>query len=346
MDLSSELLFFFSLIGVFNGFIISFFFLFFKKPKMIENVFLGFFLFFMCEALFRALIYHFEADSLHFYLLTLPLSFIFIGPFLFLYILYSSKPKEQLKKIWMYHIGFWSLTAFLIGFFNDLEEHNDSWVETLIDFINLQWLLYMAISLWTLRKTLGKMLKKEKCTIKEVWLLYLLLSIFIVFFFGAYIQYDHIITGAITFSFFFYIAFLFFLLNRKKAEIIFSNIQKYGNKKIKIDRADVLIEELQEIMKKQKLYKNHSLKSSHLAEQLDIPLHKFSQLLNDNLKMSFPVFINQFRIEEAKRLLYSETDYTIEHIGQLSGFKSRTAFYNAFKKHTGITPSEYKDKFN
>ena len=57
-------------------------------------------------------------------------------------------------------------------------------------------------------------------------------------------------------------------------------------------------------------------------------------------------YINHFRINSAKELLKNAEyeHYTIEAIGGMSGFKSKSAFNSAFKKITGYTPSEYKSK--
>ena len=49
-------------------------------------------------------------------------------------------------------------------------------------------------------------------------------------------------------------------------------------------------------------------------------------------------------IEEAKRILESSDshDKTIVSVAMEVGFKSTTSFYQVFKKHTGMTPSQYK----
>jgi len=38
------------------------------------------------------------------------------------------------------------------------------------------------------------------------------------------------------------------------------------------------------------------------------------------------------------------TETTIEYVAYESGFNSRASFYRAFKKHTGITPTEFLRK--
>jgi AraC-like DNA-binding protein len=58
--------------------------------------------------------------------------------------------------------------------------------------------------------------------------------------------------------------------------------------------------------------------------------------------MSFPDFISSFRIEEAKKQLMAPKPDTIFAISLDVGFNSKAAFYTAFKKHTQMTPTEFK----
>ena len=68
-----------------------------------------------------------------------------------------------------------------------------------------------------------------------------------------------------------------------------------------------------------------------------------SQVINNGLKKNFRSFLNNYRIREAQRL-FSELDvtkYTIESIALQVGFKSPSAFRNAFKEITGVSPNFY-----
>ena len=55
--------------------------------------------------------------------------------------------------------------------------------------------------------------------------------------------------------------------------------------------------------------------------------------------------MNSYRVEEAKRRLADPRSHylTIVAIAQEAGFNSKSAFYTAFRKHTGMTPSQFKD---
>jgi AraC-like DNA-binding protein len=68
-----------------------------------------------------------------------------------------------------------------------------------------------------------------------------------------------------------------------------------------------------------------------------------SQVINTALQKNFRSFLNGFRIREAQRI-FSEPEavkYTIESVALRVGFKSQSAFYDAFKEVTGVSPNFY-----
>jgi len=58
---------------------------------------------------------------------------------------------------------------------------------------------------------------------------------------------------------------------------------------------------------------------------------------------SFSALLNEYRIKEARKILSASPNfkYTIESVARMVGYKSKTAFNNAFKKYVGVTPSFY-----
>lgn len=94
----------------------------------------------------------------------------------------------------------------------------------------------------------------------------------------------------------------------------------------------------------QKPYINQDLTLEMLAEKLELPKNHLSKLINNHLNMNFFELVNSYRVEDAKfKLLDREFQhYTIDAIAKESGFKSRTSFYEAFKKQTGMTPTEFR----
>lgn len=98
------------------------------------------------------------------------------------------------------------------------------------------------------------------------------------------------------------------------------------------------------LLEKEKIFKDKMLSLSMIAEQLNVSANYLSQLINKLSKSSFSELINRYRVDEAKKCLSHPdyNNYTVAGIGFESGFNSTSAFYDAFKKHTGMTPSEYR----
>lgn len=70
-------------------------------------------------------------------------------------------------------------------------------------------------------------------------------------------------------------------------------------------------------------------------------MHQVSQIINIRFQKNFSEVINSYRVEEAKNLLIQKPNYSIEGIAFEAGFGSKATFNRVFKKHTGLTPSEY-----
>ena len=80
-----------------------------------------------------------------------------------------------------------------------------------------------------------------------------------------------------------------------------------------------------------------------LADLVQSNQNYVSQVINIALKKNFRSFLNSYRIKEVQRL-FAEPDaakYTIESLATMAGFKSPSAFRNAFKEITGVSPSFY-----
>jgi len=98
----------------------------------------------------------------------------------------------------------------------------------------------------------------------------------------------------------------------------------------------------------EKIFRDGNLTLLSLAEKLDITPHQLSWIINDKMNQSFSNLINRYRIEEVKRRLAdgAKNDSTILQIALDSGFSTKTAFNRAFKKFTGLTPSQYRKKIH
>ena len=106
-----------------------------------------------------------------------------------------------------------------------------------------------------------------------------------------------------------------------------------------------LFERIKAFFELEKVYLNADLKLSEVAQKLAVPAYQISKCINSCSNMHFFDFVNSYRVEAAKALIKTEEinrKYTIEYIAAKSGFNSKSTFNTAFKKFTGMTPSQYR----
>lgn len=120
--------------------------------------------------------------------------------------------------------------------------------------------------------------------------------------------------------------------------------EKYKGSTINDQFAAECIKKLTRLMESEKLYSEPDISLNLLAEKINVTSHVLSQLLNEKLNRNFSDFINSYRIEEAKKILESPdaAQLKINTVAFDVGFNTQVAFYNAFKKYTGMTPAQYR----
>lgn len=79
-----------------------------------------------------------------------------------------------------------------------------------------------------------------------------------------------------------------------------------------------------------------------LADKLSISPAYLSKLIAEEVGSSFPDFINQLRLEQAKLLLVTNLELDIREIAARVGYGSSTYFTTQFKKRYGVTPSKWR----
>ena len=103
-----------------------------------------------------------------------------------------------------------------------------------------------------------------------------------------------------------------------------------------------LMTRLVDMVEKQRLFSQHGLTISSLAEQLDVQEYRLRRLINKELKFkNFNQFLNNYRLAEASARLASESA-SISSIALDAGYVSLSSFNTAFKSRFGMTPSEYR----
>jgi len=123
------------------------------------------------------------------------------------------------------------------------------------------------------------------------------------------------------------------------------SVKKYEKSRLTPERSERYLDKLLNFMKQEKPFTDGDLTIQKLAEKLSVPTHHLSQTINERLGQTFSDFINSYRVEEAKRKLL---DPALKHLSILGiaeevGFNSKSSFNSVFKKHTNMTPSEFRN---
>lgn len=119
---------------------------------------------------------------------------------------------------------------------------------------------------------------------------------------------------------------------------------KYGHSNLNDSKRIALLENIQAIMDNPDIITRQDFTSKQLAELVNSNTTYVSQVINENFNISFSTMLGNSRVRLVCRRLTETNLYdnlTIEGIAHNVGFKSRTAFLNAFKREVGLTPSEY-----
>ena len=125
---------------------------------------------------------------------------------------------------------------------------------------------------------------------------------------------------------------------REESKIKAPSSQESEKQKVQFDK-------INDMVVGQRLYLDPYLSLDSLARIANLSSGYLSSLINTYSQSNFSDYINKFRVEQAKNLIENKDfdKYTVVSIGLESGFNSKSTFYKAFRKFTGITPTEYKN---
>ncbi len=339
MNFENQLIFFFSALGAFNGFLLSFYFAFIAKKKKFSNYFLALLLLTLSIRSIKSIFFYFNPKLSGVFIQIGLSACLLIGPFLYLYL--KSYSKNETSK-WKLHILPFLVGITVLGIAYPYTEHSAIWSRYIVKGIYIQWLIYIILSFKFVKPIFKRLFqKKAKLTSIDSWLLSVFMGISLIWLaynIGSYTSY---IVGALSFSFVFYLIILLFIFRNKRNTSFFEEREKYENKVIDNRIIEQIAAKIT-IVSDKELYLNPNLTLSNVAKVMSVSKHILSQFLNDHLDKSFTLFINELRIEKAKELLLLSNSYTIEAIGYESGFNSKSTFHTTFKKITGQTPLEYQ----
>ncbi len=341
MTESNQLLFFFSALGAFNGLLLSLYFA-INAKKNNTNYFLSLLLLVLSIRIVKSVFFYFNPNLSNIFIQIGLSACVLIGPFLFLYL----KTNTSIEKTyWIKHVIPSFAIVAVIGILYPYVEYRKIWSTWIVKAIYYQWFIYILLSFKSILPIIQKIRVKESLKKIDVWFLSIYIGVTIIWLAYNFAAYTSYIIGALSFTFLFYLIVLVLIFRNNNEPAFFSEREKYKNKEI--DKTTLsLIDQKLSIMIEKELFLNPNFNLEEAAKELNITKHLLSQYVNEVLGKSFSNLIKEYRIEKAKKLLETEKNLTLESLGYDSGFNSKSTFFTAFKKTTGLTPAEYQKSYS
>lgn len=353
MKLGEHILFFVSAIGVFNGLVLSLYIFLRKKARSLATVFLGIMLLAISIRVGKSVFVYFNHDLPRPYR-QIGLSACFlIGPAVYYFfraaLLKPGSSFTSWKWVWA------ALAAIVVvgGLLVPYQTYPATWNNIVVYIIYLQWLGYLVAAGFLLRPVFKSLFSNGMSSLKTTEQLWLLIYVgnFIIYLIYLASLYGFTIgictSGAVAFSLFLYLTVFFYLYGVKMQNLLQmqeeGQIVKPEKRKIADTDAQTWIGKLEKALAEKELYKDPNLKLNDLAQKINISTHQLSQLLNDNLGKSFSTYINEYRINEACKLITQDDRLSFEAIGYEVGYNSKSTFYSAFRKIKDTTPALFKE---
>lgn len=117
----------------------------------------------------------------------------------------------------------------------------------------------------------------------------------------------------------------------------------YQRARLADDDAAELEARIRAAMTEKRLHRRAGLTLADLADEVAATPHELSQVLSTRLGRNFYTFVNEHRIEEVKAAL-AAGDRPVLDLALEAGFQSKSTFNAAFRKATGMTPREYRQR--
>lgn len=138
-----------------------------------------------------------------------------------------------------------------------------------------------------------------------------------------------------------------FFSEKKEEQIEENQLTKTDSSQISADvfteEDYALIKQLIVQMEQNQVFLNNKLSLISLSELIGSNRHKVSRLINLHFHKNYNDFVNEYRVNYLKKSLLKQenSSYTLLYLAIEAGFNNKVSFNKAFKKFTGMTPSEY-----
>lgn len=308
-------------------------FLFFFDRKGLSSRLLGGLFIVVGARVLKSTLYIFTAD-VHLIIINIGFAAHYaIGPFLLLYVM-SLKEGYRFKRTQSLHF----LPALLILILSPVLGLDDFWYRGGYSALLIQTIVYEVLAVWYLFKTRAQVPQAQR---QWATILAAGLAAFLFAYFSNYqLRLNPYLYAPVIYSVVIYLLSFYLIKNRNK---IFHPGAKYRNINISSELAAGYKEKVIQFYLTQKPFLDNAYSLSQLSKDVRIPKHVLSHLFSSQMQMGFVDFNNYHRIEVAKTKLLDDQHVKIASVAYDCGFNSLSAFNQAFKKFSRITPSRFRE---
>jgi len=370
----------FIFIGVFQGFVLSLFFLFKPSANIAANRYQGLLLLALSVCILEQTLNltGYIVKVLYITNTTEPLN-LTIGPFLYLFIKRSIDQSDS-KKEWIHFILFALYLGYMIQDYiqpvefkynSYINSYHPDWpllnVQTIIPddplnikkhlnlFTAIQILFYVSLSIVKLVKRAGQsgdsvfrtddeVIRLLRNTILHLLAIIMIFIIVKINFQGDLGDYFIGMYVAV-----FTLLTTFRVMNDsayfdRTTSFMDLSISKYRKSSLTEQGKQKILKNILSELETKEYFTDNLASLSELARKIGESPHHVSQVINEKLNKSFFELLAQYRVEKAKKIITEDkgNKLTVEELSEMVGYNSKTAFNNAFRKLSGKTPSEFR----
>ncbi|MEM6328205.1 MAG: hypothetical protein AAF791_13910, partial [Bacteroidota bacterium] len=293
--LPRHLLFFFSALGVFNGVLASAYLIGFVRPRRVWMSLAGVLLALFCLRVGVSCFHFFEGAIPWRYIYLGLAAQLIIGPALFTTVRACLTDPSGWSDVNLWHMGVALVGVALVGAVYPFEAHVFVWdhrIRFVIHAIVGAYVVATAVDLYRHRPGSKQTDTPERFV--------LAMGVFLATTAAATGFAISLVTsyvlGPLVFSFVLYASAMAALWMRRRLTVSPSSTVRYADKKILAPEADTLIARLEVALEEERVFANPDVTVASLADVLDVAPSRLSQLLNDNMGVSFATLINARRV--------------------------------------------------
>ena len=106
----------------------------------------------------------------------------------------------------------------------------------------------------------------------------------------------------------------------------------------------LIFEQFQRLFQSENIYRDYAISIEKVAHKMNVNKNYLSRAINRCTRKNFSLYTNEYRVKDAVLILSNHPEkFSLEGLAFEVGFNDRKTFYNAFKKITGISPSDFRE---